>query len=423
MEQHRLPLIVYANFFSDVTVDLAAHEILARWAEQAPRKIWLMRPGDVLVTPTPLSPGFLRYACGVLGMPPDSVTVITAPPVPGFPMAEAVRRAGLTDRLRALAAERPGAQLLPIALDTATVGLAGRLGTPVAPYGPSGVAACTLDVVYRLNTKSGFRAVAEEIGIRVPPGRICSGEQLGPTAAALLRRYERVVAKPDRSAGGHGLRFLSRTDATPTVSGHGPVGTWVVEECLGAVRSVSVQMEVLPDTGPHVVFSGEMRTERGSFTGYLSPLPDDLDAIVSELERWGSVMGAYLSTRGYSGPYAIDAVIDADGTLYATESNVRRTATTTPQAMVDRLARAAGVPCPAWLLVAGRSRSARTLAEALRLLHAECLAWDTGRGEGAVLYTDAPPDGRTWRYAVIGPDRARVTELTTALADVMALTV
>lgn len=100
MEHRRAPLIVYANFFSDVAVDLAAHGGLARWAEQAPRKIWLMRQGDVLVTPVALSPGFLRYACWLLGLPNGSVTVVTVPPIPGLPMAEAVHRSGLTDRLR-----------------------------------------------------------------------------------------------------------------------------------------------------------------------------------------------------------------------------------------------------------------------------------------------------------------------------------
>ncbi|WP_351224877.1 peptide ligase PGM1-related protein [Streptomyces sp. NPDC002133] len=142
-----------------------------------------------------------------------------------------------------------------------------------------------------------------------------------------------------------------------------------------------------------------------------------------ELERWGSAVGAYLSARGYSRPYGIDALIDADGMPYATESNVRRTATTTPQAMIDRLARAAGVPGPARLLASGPSRSARTFTDFLRLLRAERLAWDTGRGEGALLYGDAPADGRTWRCAVIGADLARVAELRTAPSSVMALPV
>ncbi|MFE9219709.1 peptide ligase PGM1-related protein [Streptomyces lavendulae] len=35
-------------------------------------------------------------------------------------------------------------------------------------------------------------------------------------------------------------------------------------------------------------------------------------------------------------------------------------------------------------------------------MRASRLAFDPERGEGVVLYADTPPDGRSWRYAVIG---------------------
>ncbi|MCX4513815.1 peptide ligase PGM1-related protein [Streptomyces sp. NBC_01619] len=419
MGRRPTPLIVYANFFSDVAVDLSAHEVLVRWARQAPREIWLTSPGDVLVTPTPLSDAFLRYVCGTLGMPYDSVTAVTVPQVPGATMADAVRRAGQTELLRALAARRPGVQLLPLALDTATVGLAEQLGVPIAPYGPSGAAAEALEVVYRLNTKTGFRALAEELGIRMPPGRVCDGRVLGPTADSMLDRYERVVAKPDRSAAGQGLMFLVRGDTLPH-PGDGPGGTWVVERWLDVARSVSVQMETLPSTGPRVVFSGEMRTSHGAYAGYLSPLHGVAEASVAQLERWGTAVGKYLWARGYAGSYAIDGVVAADGTLYATESNVRRTATTTPGSMVRRLL-PEGLRGRTWLLGAGRSASTRTFDEATRLLRSEGLAWHAGRAEGAVLYEEATADDPVWRYALIGACRNRVDELESAVTRVLAL--
>ncbi|MER6443959.1 hypothetical protein [Streptomyces venezuelae] len=40
--------------------------------------------------------------------------------------------------------------------------------------------------------------------------------------------------------------------------------------------------------------------------------------------------GRYLADHGYSGPFGLDGLVDADGVAYASESNIRRTATATP---------------------------------------------------------------------------------------------
>ncbi|MFJ6374003.1 hypothetical protein ACIQK5_38220, partial [Streptomyces virginiae] len=67
------PSVVFANFLSDLAVDLDEGQILMTWAQQAPRKAWLLRPGDVFVTPVPLSREFLRYVYDLTGVPPESV--------------------------------------------------------------------------------------------------------------------------------------------------------------------------------------------------------------------------------------------------------------------------------------------------------------------------------------------------------------
>ncbi|MFC4607557.1 peptide ligase PGM1-related protein [Streptomyces maoxianensis] len=425
--EHREPWIIYANFLSEVAVDLASHEVLEQWAAQAPRKIWLARPGDVLVSPVPLSLDFRRYAGELLGMPYDSVAVVTVPATPGVPMAEAVRRAGLMDELRALIAERAGAGLLPTALDVSSVALAAELEVPVVPYGPGAVGTGALDVTSRLNTKSGFRAAARDLGMRLPSGQVCRRDRLTRTVAELLARHERVVVKPDRSAGGHGVRFVSRAEhAAASWERDWPAGLvgvngdWVVEQCLDVARSVSVQLEACPGS-PRPMFSGEMRTCGGSFNGYVSPLADLPQDCANELGQWGLALGRHLAGQGYAGPYGLDAVLASDGRLYATESNVRRTATTTPHAMVGRLCRAAGLSSPAWLIANRRSRAAYGFADAVKLVRAAGLDWNTARKEGVVLYADVPADGVSWRYAVIGADHRRTADIEARLARVMEL--
>ncbi|MEU2431656.1 ATP-grasp domain-containing protein [Streptomyces sp. NPDC007861] len=421
MDQNRSPLIVYANFFSDVAVSFTAHDVLTEWAGQAPRKIWLLQPGDALVTPVAPSGAFRRYACELLGVPSESLKVMTSPPTTGLSMAEALHQAGLMGSLRGLVTARPGAELLPVVLDASTADLARRLGVAVAAYGPGGPSGSAVDAVYRFNTKSGFRALAAELGIRMPEGRVCEGPAVEATAAAMLRQYERVVVKPDRSAGGHGLYFLSRAETVPALLRNRLTGTWVVEERLDVVRPVSIQMH-LDASGLRVVFSGEMRVQHGSYTGYVSPLSESGGTVTAELEQWGVALGHHLARSGYAGPYGVDAILAADGRLYATESNVRRTATTTAQFMASRLARAAGLDAPAWLLGRRRTRAPHGFKDAVRLLGRAGLSWASdpaGRAGGVVLYGDAPADGRSWRYAVLGSTRTAVVETEEALVAVM----
>ncbi|MGW6577725.1 preATP grasp domain-containing protein, partial [Streptomyces sp. NPDC054945] len=127
-----VPMVVFANFLSDLAVDLDEGQVLATWAQQAPRKAWLLRPGDVFVTPVPLSREFLRYVYDLTGVPPESVAVVEVPPAGAVPLGRAVREAGLEEHVRALAGDR-GAALLPTALDASAIAFAREVGIVVHP--------------------------------------------------------------------------------------------------------------------------------------------------------------------------------------------------------------------------------------------------------------------------------------------------
>ncbi|MFD3722884.1 peptide ligase PGM1-related protein [Streptomyces sp. NPDC058674] len=417
------PFVVFANFLSDLAVDLNEGQVLTQWSQQAPRKAWLLRPGDVLVTPVPLSREFLRYAYDLTGVPPGSVTVVEVPPAGAVPLARAVREAGLSAHLRTLAADR-GAALLPTALDASAIAFARDIGLRVHPYPTVEAAEAAVKTTMLLNTKAGFREAARHLGLRLPVGRACRRSETEGVVRELLRDHEHVVVKPDRSAGGHGMRFLSRDDlrgGAPLVldAVGGPDGVWVVEECLDVAESVSIQLEVTA-SGPRVLFSGAMRTDRGSFTGYVSPLPPSCAHLSDELEEWGMALGRHLAAHGYAGPFGLDALVDADGTAYASESNIRRTATTTPHTMVMRLTAASGNARPAWSVAKGRAGQPLAFEAALDRLREHRLAFDPARGEGVVLYADEPADGRSWRYAVVAGDAGDVAEQEAALAEAFA---
>ncbi|WP_326810838.1 peptide ligase PGM1-related protein [Streptomyces scopuliridis] len=411
------PLIILANFMSPVALDLREHTTLSRWAEQAPRELFLARPGDALVSPVVLSEPFTAYVHTLLGLPHGSVDIITVRDEPGWSTADTVHRSPLAERLRSHVMRYPGARLLPIALDAPTLALADAIGAAVSPLGRAGpaIGAEALAVVSDYNTKAGFRAAAADVGMRLPPGRVCSGGDLPGTVGRMLARYPRVVVKPDRSAGGYGLRFVTRDD--PAAGAEDSRGCWIVEEHVPHSAAVSAQF-LATFEGPRLVFDGRMDTLGGTFTGYRSPLPgDERTGVRDELNRWGLALGDLLMAQGYVGPYGIDALLGEDGRLYATESNVRRTATTTPHALVGRLTSGNGRtgPNPAWLMATTMPAVPLTFPQALARLRHASLAYEAERGDGAVLHTDRPADGGAWRYLVIATGQERLSELATAV--------
>ncbi|MGC5531035.1 peptide ligase PGM1-related protein [Streptomyces sp. SR-10] len=414
ISEHEGPgtLVILANFVSPLAVDLAEESVLRQWAEQAPRKLWLTRPGDVLITPVPLSAPFRRYVFHRLGVPEKSVTVITVPDTPLLPMAQALAEHGLLEPLRTLVVDRPTARLLPTAVDEGSAALAADLRIPVVPYETGVPNPGTLRAVAAMNTKSGFRTIARSLGLRLPHGRLCTGAELSQVTSTLLTFHPRVVLKTDRSAGGHGLHFVSRGDHPPQSPPPPPESRWVVEEYVEHTRAVSAQGHATA-TGVEVVYDGEMRMSGGSFAGYCSPLKGLPARAREELTDWTQALGGHLAAEGYRGPYSLDLVCTQDGTLYALECNVRRTATTTAHAMVSRLTSAGR---SAWSTGTATAVAPMTFDEAVRHLAEAGLDFRPGDSEGVLLYADRPLDGRSWRYTALAPTHTRLTELEVRLA-------
>lgn len=434
----RPPLIIFANFVSEVVGGRAASELFLHGMAQTSRKVWLLRPGDVLVTEFPVSEEFRGYACGLLGVDPAAVTCLEVPPDPALPLAEALEHAGLIERLRAAVAERPGIELLPIVVDRPTVRLAAELGVPVHAYGPGGVPESAVAEVARLNTKCGFRTVAADLGLPVPPGRCCpDGPELADAARTLLETEPHVLVKPSRAAGGHGLRAFGRADLPGlnalialhrAETGPQPEG-WVVERRLDVAQDVSVQIEVT-DAGPETVFTGRMRTRDGSFHGFVCPLPESPAGAGPVLREYGLRLGGHLAAHGYRGRLSLDAAVTAEQQVVTLESNVRRTATTARHALTERLAALSSHPEPAWIADSHPGPYARDIGRAQAMLRSAGLDYDTTTGEGVVLATETTrpggqgghgpgPDGYGghdghgggWHYTVIAGDLRRAEQL------------
>ncbi|WP_216213672.1 preATP grasp domain-containing protein [Amycolatopsis aidingensis] len=72
-----------------LTTDIFGHSPIERW---------LVRPGDILVVPTPIDRRFLEYATGLCGFEPADITMLGSETVRGTDFTEAVLGATADER-------------------------------------------------------------------------------------------------------------------------------------------------------------------------------------------------------------------------------------------------------------------------------------------------------------------------------------
>ncbi|MGP3948145.1 preATP grasp domain-containing protein [Streptomyces sp. 7N604] len=426
--QRDYPLLVFGNFVNELMVTVPVHRHADALIAVSPRKIWLTRPGDVLVTPRPMSGPLRDYACDLLGFSPSEVTLLDAPADDLAPLTAAVRRSGLVDRLRWEARDRPGIRFQAFAQDRPAVELAAEIGVPVEGYGAEGVPSRAVEAAYRINTKPGFRELAGELGIRTAHGFSCgTPDELAAALRKVLADRGAAVVKPARGSNGYGVSFWEAGDLPgldaklaaylPSVADQPP--GWVVEERLDFARVVTVEMEVYED-GPRVMHVGEMRTPNGSFSGQVTPLVASSSA-VEELVEGGLALGRHLHQAGYRGPFDIDGGITADDVLYSTESNVRKTGCTYLDLLVRRLLGEERAGAAVWIADSRPGGVEREFAAGLARVRQAGLDFKPGSDEGVVLTSDTLAFDGKWRYLILGKSHTRVDELESGLADALKL--
>lgn len=422
------PLMVFGNFVNELMVTVPVRRHADALVAVSPRKIWLTRPGDVLVTPRPMSEPLSAYACELLGFSASDVSLVDAATDDLATLTDAVRRNGLVGRLRSLAEERPGIRFQPFAQDRPALDLAAELDLPVEGYGPDGVPAEAVDTVYRINTKPGFRTTASALGIQVPDGHHCATpDELAAALRKVLTDKGAAVVKPARGSNGYGVFFLDREDLPdldarlaeylPSVAVQPP--GWVVEERLDFARVVTVEMAV-DENGPRVLHVGEMRTPNGSFSGQITPLVAS-SAAVRELTSGGLAFGAHLHAAGYRGPFDIDGGITPDDRLYTTESNLRRTGCTYLDLLVQRLLGEERAARAVWLADSRPGGVEPDFAAGLARVRAAGLAFERGGEEGVVLTSDTLAFDGKWRYLILATSHRRAEDLESSLAGVLRL--
>lgn len=292
----------------------------------------LAEAGDVVVLKAPMDPEFTAYLGG-LGAAAGRVLAAEHGSPAATVTEDALASPELLDRLRGLADGRT--HLMPLGVSPAEEELAKETGLPLA--GPSA------QVCKHVNGKIFSRRLVERLGLRAVPGDVC--ETVGELRGALTARLAaggRAVVKESLGVSGRGmvvvrdqrgadrlLRLIERRGAQAPA--RLVVESWIehaqdlnyqlVVDRAGGVRFETVKAAVLRD---------------GVHQGHRFPveLPARAEA---ELRAAVEAIGAALGAEGYHGMVGVDAVLDAEGTLYpCLEINARFNMSTYQSRIAER---------------------------------------------------------------------------------------
>ncbi len=197
-----MPRIILPNFRTDYS------ERVREWSgfvkgtksgsDTSARFLWHAEEGDVIVIPDGIDPGFKRYVGGIAAFAPESVHVLTI----DRPLDEGtLQDDGFAADLRAFVKEPVEWSLFPCVVTRGAAELAARLGFDALP-GSDFARQSGIDM---LNMKSTFRRLAAGIGTPIADGVVARGAgEIQRAVMSLSKQTRMMIAKQDRSGGGHG---------------------------------------------------------------------------------------------------------------------------------------------------------------------------------------------------------------------------
>jgi hypothetical protein len=246
----------------------------------------------------------------------------------------------LLDRLGELG--RDGCRLVPHGVSTSEEELAARTGLRLlAPP----AATCRA-----VNSKVYSRRLADELGLRQPPGWACETvtalAELLPAASALLADGRRLVVKEAFGVSGKGLAVLDtpqrldrmyRMIAQRARRGDDGRIAFVVEQWVDKLADLNYQFTVGVDGTVAFDFVKRAITENGVHKGHRMPA-DLTTGQYGVLVAAAEAIGKRLSADGYHGVVGVDALVEPDGEIYPViEINARHNMSTYQVQLQERL--------------------------------------------------------------------------------------
>jgi hypothetical protein len=362
----------------------------------SPRKLWLSAPGDIVVLPVVPSEDFKDYVFSLIEINPSTVKIISTPIKYSNYLPEKLKEGSVFDAITEAISTSPYEySLLPFTLDRHALTLAELLGIPVLGYDEKSMSGI-VDLIYRMNTKSGFREVAQILGFRVPEGRVASGTREAIIAAREVgSNTGKAIVKFDRSSNGYGhvvLENLARSlsdletelkDRLVAFSEQPYI--FVVEEFLSFQSVPSVEIEVT-DSGPRLLYLCDQRCPGNSFTGMISPPFGLTNLVCDRLTEIGLIFGEHVAGLGYRGVCDVDCGVTEDGSIVVTESNFRRTGGTYLHTLVNRMV--GDQSDVVWGADSRLISQNISFTDAQAILSQADLSFSRNKGEGIILTAD-----------------------------------
>ncbi|WP_067226663.1 ATP-grasp domain-containing protein [Streptomyces sp. NBRC 109706] len=292
----------------------------------------LAEADDVVVLKAPMDAEFTAYL-GRLGAAAGRVLAAENGSPAATVTEDALESPELLAKLRELADGRT--YLMPLGVSPAEERLAKETGLPLA--GPSA------QVGKHVNGKIFSRRLVDRLGLRAVPGEVC--ETVGELRAALLPRLAsggRAVVKESLGVSGRGMvvvkdeRGAERLLRLIERRGADAPARLVVESWIEHAQDLNYQLVVGRSGGVRFETVKAAVLRDGVHQGHRFPV--ELPARArEELHAAVEAIGAALFDEGYHGMVGVDAVLDAEGTLYpCLEINARFNMSTYQSRIAER---------------------------------------------------------------------------------------
>lgn len=406
--------LIFANLLNELMLAKPEHLYAKNLSPVTVRKIWIANEGDIVITPVTINENFKNYACSLLDESPEKIhTLSPAGENTSYLADRLLNDQALFEQVRDLVKERPqDFQMLCFAHDKPTLDLARQLDISLSHYKkfPDD---SLLKLIYLLNKKSGFRQTVEALGFQTPPGAFCEGvEELVKTIERLLKSYETIIVKFNRSSNGYGHWIINRSEfAAPEfqekleqyLARYQQPRNFVVEAFIDIKAVPSVEM-LVDENGPQLLYVCNQRCPHASYSGMVTPPQDLSPDIIEKLTHAGHVFGNYVYNKGFRGVFDLDSCLDNNNQLYFTETNFRRTAGTFIDSLAKRLISPDYYQHHVWIQDAKLSPVVSSFAQAHSMLSDSGLNYSHDNKTGVILYADTFSADQKCRYIIFGKD-------------------
>jgi hypothetical protein len=414
------------------------------------RTAWLLNNGDAMLSDRPLTPEFIDYLAGVLGIDQDTITFLVQDKASAG--IEFLDHASLLDPdLVARLSEIVDHDwtIVPYIHDRSIGSLAHRLGLSTDANPPFFAQGGT-DF---FNSKAFFRAWTAGLGAPVPAGHVTRSR--AATAAAvveLLPRTGSVIVKQDFSGSGYGNVLFTVDPDVPGlgVSDRHDVDAGITEEAVAVLladtvpsvdrvrdfptglrpcesvvevyhpysRTLYSELEVPePPAAPVMLDYGDMRMEP-VWNGFAIP-PVELPRTVEDaMLDWSTKMAEYLQQTGYRGYVNCDSLVTPEGELFFSEVNARVGGCTHIHYAAARVLGADYLRY--YTLLTRNNLACGDFATLAKAVDNDALLNGRDRTTGALLVVDDVPYSGTIQYLVYGNTVPNALEAEQRLHDLAA---